>query len=727
MHKSSAISSRVTSYHVALDSEYVQHVIKSVSPDAIIFFGAFDDRYNWRDYHRCSAKYVCDLTNILVTASDLNISKFIYLSSVNVYGFDNEGDIDESQELAPGNVKSIIVAQGERLCKDFSDRGRINAISLRFGTIYGDTHFQSIQNDYILKKCLDALVDRKITVNNQVFPVIAVSDAAIAVYKSVTFDGESGPYNVCDSETISDAEIVDIILTEYQDYDIEIQADETFQTQAYNINGEKFKNQYLFFQKVQHRDGIADIARYVRDNLYKFNKIKKGSAKEEKKSLWFYVKFISKKLLPFIETVVIFALFVALSIFLKDIEYFEQIDFMLIGVILVALTFGKTQAIFFLPFAIFYYIFTNWGPETSLMNFLINMSFLVYLLMLFTVGMMIGHTRDKLHEKIHDNTDRIEYLESEYNKLDEINDVTISIKQVFEDRLIAYGDSLAKNYSLIEDIDTLIAYKTYMRSLSAISSLLKSLDIAIYLAGDDPNFFNLEFWTTEASKKLGTVYDVRNTSDIFVSFNKGEMFINKELSPELPVMATTIRVDDEIKAIIMIWSVDFEALTMHHINLFTTLTKIVTNAIEKSSYYCRSLAKQFRLEFGLDFTSDLNAYFLSAQEFVDALKIAKESKRDFKIPFSTLSINLNNISIVEAMENLKPILNRVFCMYRSESRLEILFNNSTGEEINNHLKTTVIAHNAKTDNKYLIAMESRITEEKTADEHLNTPIFDNEN
>ena len=718
--KSASVDPRVTTYHVALDSEYVQHVIKSVSPDAIIFFGAFDDHYFWPDYHRCSAKYVCDLTNILVTASDMNVKKFIYLSTVNVYGFDNEGEIDETHDIAPSNVKSIIVAQGERLCKDFSDREKINAITLRFGTVYGDPHFQDIHNDYIMKKCLDALVDRKIVINNQTFPVIAVSDAAIAVYKAVSFEGESDIFNVCDSETISDAEIVDIIMTEYSDYGIELQADESFKSQSYNIAGEKFKEQYLFFQKVQHREGIQELARFTRDNLYRLRSKKhdKGD-KDEKRNVWFYLKFLFKKILPFLETVILFALFVLLAYIFRDNPYLNQIDFMLLCVIIVSITFGKTQAVFFIPFALAYYIYMHWGEQQTFLSFLISYEFIVQMMLLFIVGMIIGHTRDKLHEKINDNEDRIEYLESEYEKLDEINDVTVSIKQVFEERLIAYGDSLAKNYSIIEKIDSLIPYKIYMNSLDSIRTLLKSENVCIYTKTNQKNIFSLEFWTTQKSKQLGSTLDLYSIDPLYNSYVQKEMMINKNLDNTIPLMASYVLVDNEIEAILMVWDVDFEALTMHHINLFTTLTKIITNAAKKSVYYKRRAEESFKFENHININEPVHAYSLSKDDFVEAINLAKESKKDYKIPFSTLSISLENLSIRDAILDLQPILNRVYCMYKSSRRLEILFNNSNGEEINEHLKNTVISNNAKTDDTYLIAMENRVSQGRTDHELID--------
>ncbi len=291
----------VVTYNIDLDDEYVRVVVQSVKPDTIIFLGAYDDGHSWQDYHRASAKYISALTNILVSASDLGVKKFIYLSTINVYGFKNFGVVTEDFPAAPSNVKSIIVSQGERLCMEFTQNGKIDATILRFGQIYGDIKSQNLQLDYVIKKCLDALTDGKLIANNQSFPLIHMNDAVIAVYKSSYLDAPSGIYNVCDDATVTDEEICGIISECYADLNIPIERDQRFVAQDYSISGEKFNKSYSFFQKVKFKEGIAAVAAYVRENQAKLSQLKDkaGDTEEEKGRRWAALRYLGKKAIPY--------------------------------------------------------------------------------------------------------------------------------------------------------------------------------------------------------------------------------------------------------------------------------------------------------------------------------------------------------------------------------------------------------------------------------------------
>ncbi len=702
--KSDPVNRKVVTYNIDIDDEYVHFVVQSVKPDAIIYLGAFDDRHLWKDYHRTSAKYMCELTNVLVAASDLGIKKFIYLSSINVYGFKNEGIVNEDTPLAPSNVKSIIVAQGERLCKDFADGNKINAITLRFGLIYGDLQFQSIGSDYILSKCLNALVDRHLTINNQIFPVIHVQDAAIAVYKATYLDGESGAYNVCDDETINDAEICDLILTEYRDMDIELEGDESFQPQDYVIDGTKFKNQFSFFQKTGHVEGIQNLAKYVKQNQYKINKnaAKKTRADDEKHDIKFYVKFLFSKMRNFLETLVVFALAILLDLALKRSLYLTGIDIMLIFIVVVAISFGKQQFLIALMLSLVYYVVTAFTEGNSLILVITNGSFVIRILFLFVIGIVVAHTRDRLHQRLDDQQSRIEYLENEYRKLDEINDVTVAVKQELEERMITYTDSLATNYSIIERIDSLILSKVYTKALDVTCSILKTQGVSIYTKDETGFTYNIKFWTDEKSQSLGKSFELVNMTEINEAFLNTGLYTNKKFEPGMPILAAPIINNGDIVAIAMVWDLKFEALTMYHINLFMTLMKVVTRSVQKADHYKKSLEKRFVYDYPK--VSQSGIFILDEDEFVDALHTAIEANKNYSIPFSCLSINLDNVPMHEAIDIISPFITDMFYIYTNENRLEVLIIGTDSRTVDSFLHESSIINNPYSKNIQLLTL-----------------------
>ena len=675
---SRTINKKIVTYDTDLDDEYIHFVIKSIMPDVVIFAGAFDERYIWKDYHRCSSKYMCDLTNIMVTAADLNVKKFLYLSTLNVYGFDSHGKLDETVDPSPQNVKSIIIEQGERLCENMSKSRRINAISLRFGTIYGSTHVKFAQSDYVMNKCIGACIENKLTVNNQIMPLISCEDVSIAVYKTAYLEGESGNYNVCDNETITDKEISDIILEEYADIDIEVIEDTRFKPQDYTIDGSKFNTDYSFFQKINYKEGITAVAKFVRENQYRFARAQQENLQkqEDMVNVWAYLKFLGQKALPFIENIVVFLLFVLIKYFAQGNLYLSSVDYMALYVIVISVTFGKPQAVLAVFLVLLDYsanaVLSEGKPWVEVF---MDYTFLVKLMFYFIVGMIVGHTRDRAYQKMADIEERVEYVENEHAKLNEINDVTNAVKENLEERLLSQGDSLARIYALIEQIDSTTTPKIYLESLGVTSGLLKSENICIYLPDKEQNYvFNLEYWTSEEAKKMDTQINILDHLEMAEHFKKDQIFTNRELKEGLPIMASAIKREDKIEAIIMVWDIEFEALTMYHINLFITVTKIITNSVQKALDYCDRLGDIYKLKYHYH---DQGLYLLPEKEFAQVCQVAQEAEKKYGIPYFTDSISLVNTSLDEAIISLRPILKNNSFIHHSITSLVVLVNNSS--------------------------------------------------
>jgi len=651
-------------------------------PDAIIFTGAFDERYFWTDYHRCSSKYMSELTNIIVTAADLEIKKFIYLSTVNVYGFDNSGVVTEETPVAPANMKSIIVAQGETICENMSDSGKINAITLRFGTIYGSTRTDNVGADYIVNKCYKALTEKKIVVNNQVMPIISVQDVAIAVYKAIYLDAESGAYNVCDNETISDTDITNVIKEAYAGLDIEIEEDNKFKPQNYKIDGTKFNTMYSFFQKTDYRDGIFASAKFVRENISKFGRsASRINLNEEKHNLLFYLKLLGEKLIPYTENIIVFFLFALFKYFLKDHQFLNFIDIMVLYIIVVSVTFGKQQAVISVLITLFYALFEARNQHDSLITLLVNYGFLTKIMFYFIIGMIVGHTRDMTRQRIANNEDRIEYIESEYTKLNEINDVTVMVKQALEERLLSQGDSLARVYSIVSEIDSHMPPKTYLASMRVLSELLKSQHISIYSRSIKERCFDLEYYSSEYAKNLGNQINIADYPDILACIDNNLIFNNKALEKGLPLLASAVKRDNVVESVIMVWDVEFEGLTLYHINLFITMTKIIDRAVGKTLDYRDHLDDMYRLRYNYDMhklnstESIKDLHFTDEREYKELLEAAEERQRKYYTAYRVCEFPYGETNFSELITSIRTSYKRSIYVYIDGSVIKILLYN----------------------------------------------------
>ena len=72
-----------------------------------------------------------------------------------------------------------------------------------------------------------------------------------------------------------------------------------------------------------------------------------------------------------------------------------------------------------------------------------------------------------------------------------------------------------------------------------------------------------------------------------------------------------------------------------------------------------------------------------------------------------MDVDLTNITLDEIVSELRPFLGGNSYMYRDENKLKILFNNSDGKAIHEHLQTTRSGDSAQGRNKQFIAVEKK--------------------
>ena len=90
------ISSVFQEYRFHYESESIMNVMTSISPDVVIFCGALDATFDWRNGVSKSVEYVAGIMNVVTCAVAVNTEKFLYLSSLDVFSKNAEKNITES-------------------------------------------------------------------------------------------------------------------------------------------------------------------------------------------------------------------------------------------------------------------------------------------------------------------------------------------------------------------------------------------------------------------------------------------------------------------------------------------------------------------------------------------------------------------------------------------------------------------------------------------------------
>ena len=206
---------------------------------------------------------------VLDSAISFNVKKFLFPSSTSVYG-ETEGIVDETfQNFKPSTPYAETKLASERLLQEVGKGGKIQAIVLRCGTIFG-TSIGMRFHTAINKFCYLAALGRPLTVwdtaLNSRRPYLGLNDC-IRAFEFLEKNGKSGEvYNIV-TKNFSMQDVLDTIREFIPDLKIEITKSPIINQKPYHASNEKVKT--LGFQfKDELRNDVKETIELFRRITY---------------------------------------------------------------------------------------------------------------------------------------------------------------------------------------------------------------------------------------------------------------------------------------------------------------------------------------------------------------------------------------------------------------------------------------------------------------------------
>ncbi|NQZ77202.1 MAG: SDR family oxidoreductase, partial [Ekhidna sp.] len=150
---------------------------------------------------------------VVYSAEESNISKFIYLSSTSVYGASTE-IANEETEPAPSTFYGISKLRGEEHVQRLAEKK--NSINIRCGNVYG--YSKSMRFDAVINRFMfDANFSNRIQINGngkQSRAFIHVDALCQSLTQVITKNVESGVYNLVD-KNLQILDLIDVMKEVY--------------------------------------------------------------------------------------------------------------------------------------------------------------------------------------------------------------------------------------------------------------------------------------------------------------------------------------------------------------------------------------------------------------------------------------------------------------------------------------------------------------------------------
>ena len=208
--------------------------------------------------------------NVLNTAIESGVKKFIFPSSTSVYG-EADGIVDEKtgiENLKPSSPYAEYKLQAEKIVQGANGKNNIQTFVLRKGTIFGKSigmRFHTAVNNFVWLACMNEPLTIWDSAINSKRPYLGLDDA-IRAYEFVEKFGKPGEiYNVL-TKNYTISEIVDAKKKFKPELKIEITKSPLLNQKSYEVSCEKFKQLGFEFKD--------DLEKFLGEEIKLFDGVK---------------------------------------------------------------------------------------------------------------------------------------------------------------------------------------------------------------------------------------------------------------------------------------------------------------------------------------------------------------------------------------------------------------------------------------------------------------------
>lgn len=603
-------------YNFTYDCNCLGEIFESVNPDLTIFMGAYDTNFRWQDEETESVRYSAALMNILMGYAMKNRGRFLYLSSEEVYGEDYPMDIPEHEPVTPQGLRGMALSQAEEMCESYRKNRGMDIITLRMDHLYGIPKARRDVTDICSRMCLEAFEKKTITIQeDNCFSLLYEADAIEFIYRvAACKEHRAFLYNISSSSQISQRELAEIIREAMGDGDaIEIAAQESPARRcvlSHTLFDSEFGNPFFCEVPVI----VKKIITQMKKNSYVFLTGEDARPPLFKrilqKSGWFL-----KALVPFAENMAAFIPFFMLNNRAVGHEYFANLDFYLLYVLLFAIVYGQQQATFSAVLAVAGYCFRQMYDRSGF-EVMLDANTYVWIAQLFILGLVVGYMRDQITKLKKESDEEKDFLSLQLNDIQDINSSNVRVKDALETQIVNQNDSVGKIYSITSALDQYSPEEVLFYAAEMLGKLIKSKDVAIYTVSNAA-YARLFSSTSRKARMLGNSIKYTEMGEMYETLTERKVFINRKMDERYPLMANAIYENDAMQMIIMVWGIPWESMTLGQANQLVVISALIQNAVLRANRYLSVLEDQRyvedtqTLETGA-FTSLMNAY-LTAQ------------------------------------------------------------------------------------------------------------------
>ena len=546
----------------------IQEILNFVRPELVIYAGSI--------MHNCAEETdmdeVSQLQKVLLRLQSHKIRKLLYLSSLDV-------------AADPGSYLGMIHTEAEMILKLFEGKAAEQTGVLRCGALFDGEEVSVMP------------AARKVFAPGKTVQPLHIRDAAVAIRRLVEENLPNVPLNLCGSK-------------------------------AYTLASDG---------RITSCDGVFSNAELTR--LVDWTDIRgfipgpempeeqPAESTEKKIRRWEGAPSAIRQLL---ENLALFALFLIPQVLMRDHSLFRTIDWMLIYVVVAALSFNMVHSTLAIVLACVSSLLVN---KVNLFGLTSIYSYLNYLLVVAQYvffGIAVSYTTTLAKNKLYDRELDYKLLRSDYEDLEEVHNQSARIMKEYENRILDSQRTLPVLQELMSRLNVLDSRQIFSEITDVVADLLRTKTVAVYQKNGD--YLRLLVSTGEKAAMGGKSWNLKDTPEIARKLEDNEIAVGDPWKDE-PAMAVPVFAGGKCIAVILVMELTMETRSLYYLNLMRMLASVASDAMERALLFS-DLRGSDRFVPGTN--------VLNREEFAKQLNIQKENREKGIAQYTLLTVQAEN-------------------------------------------------------------------------------------
>lgn len=534
------------------------------------------------------------LINTIGLSEQHGVGRFVFISSAEVYGEHNRPRVSEASQTNPGSLLGTSKLASELYCRKWHELLGLSTVSLRLTNVYGPRQhgrrgggvvYEIMQR--VQRGCDVASPDEKSAIRDYLF----VEDAADAIYRCAESD-ICGVINLSSHATTSTSDLAKLIKQHLRRRGMACEPTAERRNRPARegtsllIDNSKLIREVGWSPRQSLDEGLKITCDWFLGTVESID-VEPQLTKNSR-----FVNFslnLSDRLVSYSGSVLGLILTVLIGESLATGSEQAFMDLKILYVIVFGVAYGLKHAMIAVTLASFVYLLqiTKYGSDMSL--FINDADSLLYLAFYLFIGFAVGYSSEiKKRSVAAHEQDKIA-AEEKLAYLGSIHTETLNIKDELQKQIKMSENSFGKLFSIIKELDSLEPERLVSAALIVIERVMRVNCVALHMVSDCGLYGRLIAGSSGLSSTSDYSVSVEQNAAFRAVMNSKDIYVNKGLIADLPVMMAPIFDNGRIVAMASIADLDFFNVNLNQQNLFKITSNLISTAFSRAYSYQQAI------------------------------------------------------------------------------------------------------------------------------------------